>query len=402
MKRYLKKLEVSETLIREAIYECLDHNRWKRRDTAYMLADYYNKMIGRDFLLSELSIAIRSLAYKDKTILYPIADYIAKEMYREIKGRDIRLAPIRYQRRKDHSNGKIREIGISSMKQQLYDYVAVKCCQELFSAKIGTYQCASIKGRGQIYGKRAIEKWFRKNPKKCKWIAKCDIRKYYPSVNKDILKRYLKRDIVNEDVLYLLFSLIDTYKDGLCIGSYLSQFLANYLLSYAYHYLDEYCYKIRRGKRKSLIWKKLFYMDDIFMCGPDKRDLRLGVRMLEKYLYEKMNLAIKDGYEIHGLNDYPTDMMGFKMDQKKTTVRKRIFERADKHYRKYKDTRIEIPIKDAKSIVSRYGYFKHSDSKKYLKRMKAARTLDRAKDVIRHEKDTANNRYSSEILVYET
>ena len=71
---------------------------------------------------------------------------------------------------------------------------------------------------------------------------KCDIKKYYPSVNKRILKRMLRRDIKDNDILYVAFFLIDTYKGGLCIGSYLSQFLANYYLSYAYHYITEQSY----------------------------------------------------------------------------------------------------------------------------------------------------------------
>lgn len=388
MKRYLKHFEITEEIVRIAVYNCLDHNRWKRRDTSYMLAEYYSMMTRNGMDTHFLAHAIRRIAYRDKTELYPIADYMSKEIFKEIKSRDIKLLPICYQIRKDHSNGKMREIGISSMKQQVYDYIAVECCHEIFMAKIGTYQCASIKGRGQLYGKTAIEKWFRTNPKKCRWIAQCDIKKYYPSVDKSILKKLLRRDIANEDVLYIIFTLIDTYKEGLCIGSYLSQFLANYLLSYAYHYMDEHCFKIRRGKRVNLVWKKLFYMDDIFMCGSCKRDVKQALKMLEEYLDVELHLKIKDGYTIHSIESFPTDMMGYKTGSKDTTVRKRIFERADKLYRKYKDARIVMPEKDARAIVSYYGYFKHSDSKAYMKKNKVIRTLKNAKEVI---SDANNN-----------
>lgn len=401
MKRYLKKFEITEEFVKNSVYDCLNHGRWKRRDTSYMLADYYMQMKRTRIEKHYIAKALRRIAYTDKSELYPIVDYASRCIFDEIKERDIKLLPIRYQMRKDNSNGKVREIGISSMKQQLYDYIMVNACQKMFMAKIGTYQCASIKGRGQIYGKTAIEKWFRKNPKKCQWIVQCDVKKYYPSVDKDVLKNLLKRDIANEDVLHTLYILIDSYKDGLCIGSYLSQFLANYLLSYAYHYLDEHCFKLKRGKRTNLVYKKLFYMDDMFMCGYRKQDVIKAFTMLRTYLKYELHLEIKDGWKIHNMNDYPTDMMGFKMNDEYTEVRQRIFKRANKLYGKYKNLSIEMTEKDARSCTSYYGYFKNSDSKAYMEKMKVIRTLKKAKDVIRYA-DRNLHEQNASVPVYGT
>lgn len=349
-----------------------------------MLADYCNKMHGTNIDAHKLAKRLKNIAYDDVSKLYPIVDFACEDIYKEITTRSITLPQIKYEYRRDKCNGKLREIGISSMKQQLYDYIAVNICMDMFMAKIGTYQCASIKGRGQIYGKKAIEKWIRKNPRKCKYIAKCDIKKYYPSVDKDVLKRLLDRDIGSDDVRYIIFTLIDTYKQGLCIGSYLSQFLANYLLSYAYHFLDEQCFKIRRGKRINLVYKKLFYMDDVFMCGASRNGIKKSLKMLEDYLRDVLHLSIKQNWEIYSLCDHPTDMMGYKINKDCTTIRRSIFRRADKHFIKYKHKDIVIPEKDARSIVSRYGYFKHSDSRKYMKKMKVLQTVKRAKEVVRH------------------
>lgn len=387
MKKYLKNFMLTQEMVTRSIYNCLNHRRWKRKDTSYLLAEYSIKMTNSKTNIDIVAREIRNTAYQDKAKLRLIVDYMSKEIYKEIKERNIQLPPISYQMRKDDSNGKMREIGISSMKQQLYDYIAVDCCYKMFMAKYGTYQCASIKGRGQLYGKNAIEKWFRKNPKKSKWIIQCDIRKYYPSVDKDVLKNLLQRDIANDDVLYIIFTLIDSYKEGLCIGSYLSQHLANYLLSYAYHYLDEFCFKIRRGKRQNLVWKKLFYMDDIFLCGSSQKDVKKDFKMLKKYLNDELHLSVKDGYSLHNLDSFPTDIMGYKIGARNTTIRKRIFERADKLFRKYKDQRIVMTEDDARAIISYYGYFKHSDAKNYIRKTKVTRTFNKAKDVVKN----ANN-----------
>lgn len=259
VKRYLKHFKFTVSTVEEAIYECLDgvgnsNKRWNRMDTAYFLADYLiildkSEGLQRYELAHNLHTFIIT-EEKYREMLSGLINDIAKDIYKEIVNKKIELEPIKYKFRYDRSSQKIRKIGLASIKQQVYDHIMVRVCKEMFMNKIGTYQCASIKGRGQVFGKNVIETWIRMKPKQCKWIWKGDVRKFYPSVPHDKLKNLLRRDIKNNDVLYVLFFLIDTYGDkGLCIGSYLSQFLANYYLSYAYHFLSEKCFTIRKKKK---------------------------------------------------------------------------------------------------------------------------------------------------------
>lgn len=160
--------------------------------------------------------------------------------------------------RYDGNSGKLREIGVESIKQQIYNYVAVNALKELFERKIGKYQCASVPGRGHVYGKNAIERWIRKNPDKTRAGAKADVRHCYPSINTRKLMRFLRKQVKNDDLLYLVETLIASYKQGLSIGSYLSQWLCNYYLSFAYHYAQQKLFKVqkRRGQEKRT---RLFY-----------------------------------------------------------------------------------------------------------------------------------------------
>ena len=86
--------------------------------------------------------------------------------------------------------------------------------------------------------------------------------------------RFLRKQVKNDDLLYLVETLIASYKQGLSIGSYLSQWLCNYYLSFAYHYAQQKLFKVqkRRGqeKRTRLFYKIIFYMDDILILGPRK------------------------------------------------------------------------------------------------------------------------------------
>ncbi len=400
MKRYLSKFDLSFEFVKYSVYDCLDgttngKQRFTRYDTSCLFVEYVEKLFSynKKYVITskhKLEERIRKIAREDRTKLYFLVDYLSEQLYKEIKEHKIQLLPIRYDNRLDGHSNKIRRIGIASMKQQCYDYIAVNACKEMFLAKIGHYQCASLKNKGQLFGKNAIETWIRTNPNKCKWIFKCDIKKFYPSVNHDILKSYLDRDIKNDDVKYLLFSLIDSYEEGLCIGSYLCQYLANYLLSYAYHYVTEMLYTERRGKRQNLIHHALFYMDDIILFGSSKKNVKKASKLLEEFLNNKLGLTLKPSYQLFPLDSRPIDMMGYKIYTYKTTVRKRIFDRANKVFLKLKNPKNEMSLGDAYKVVSYYGYFKHSFSKKYTKKVKLNKTLKKAKEVISNATKKSN------------
>lgn len=385
MKRYLKEFNLTLEFVKASIFDCLNRQRWTRRDTSVMLAEYkllYLYENGKP-IQNKIKLAreIQKIAKKDKTQLYWLVDYISLKIYDEIMNKKIHLDAIRYSKRIDGISKKTREIGISSMKQQLYDYIVVNACKEMFLAKIGHYQCASLEFKGQVFGKSAIETWIRTNPRKCQYVWKADVKKFYPSVNHEIIKRLLARDIKNKTILYVMYYLIDTYKEGLCIGSYLCQYLANYYLSYAYHYVTENLYTERRGKRINMVSHVLFYMDDIIMFSPNKKNLKIASKKLEKYLNKELGLELKPTHQLFPLDSRPIDAMGYQIYTYKTIVRNRIYKKANRVFKKALKNE-NMTLKQAYRIVSYNGYFRHSYSYKYMKKVKLDETLQKAKEVI--------------------
>ena len=83
---------------------------------------------------------------------------VAEHVAACIRERRVELQPIHYFHRTEPTNGKVREIGKESALHQVYDYVAVNGLMELFRAKVGFWQTASIPGRGPIYAQRGIKK----------------------------------------------------------------------------------------------------------------------------------------------------------------------------------------------------------------------------------------------------
>lgn len=299
---------------------------------------------------------------------YGDAHGIAVEITDRIKRRDLDLPPIQYRNRIDKSSGKERRLGIESAMQQCMNYVAVYALMPMLKAKVGVYQCASIPERGQIYGKKALEKWIRKDRKGTKYYDKMDVRHCFESISHRTIRKLLERDIhKNPTLIWFVLALIGTYESGLSIGSFLSQWLCNYVMSYLYHYAAEMLYKTRRGKRHNLVTHILMFMDDVIIFASSRRDLEMASKSIEVYLLKHLGLQIKPNHHIKTADKEPPDMMGFVVARECTTIRARTFVKARRALiRAWRRMQTGLPIylQNARRIVSYKGYFVHTNSLK--------------------------------------
>src|SRR5688500_14551585 len=98
-----------------------------------------------------------------------------------------------------------------------------------------TYSC--IKKRGIHKLLRNLKRDL-KDTEGTTYCLKFDIKKFYTSIDHDVMKALLRRKFKDKDLLSLLDEIIDS-APGLPIGNYLSQYLANFFLSYFDHWLKE-------------------------------------------------------------------------------------------------------------------------------------------------------------------
>jgi len=99
-----------------------------------------------------------------------------------------------------------------------------------------TYAC--IIGRGIHKGVKRIQQALKYFPKSTKYCLKCDVQKFYPSINHDVLKETIRKKIKDEKLLELLDIIINS-AIGVPIGNYLSQHFGNLYLSCIDHYFKE-------------------------------------------------------------------------------------------------------------------------------------------------------------------
>lgn len=297
--------------------------------------------------------------------------WIAMDISARIRARRLDLPPVRYSERHDGMCRKVRKIGLMSVMQQLMEHVAVGCMEELWAAKYEHHQYASIRGRGQLKGARQILSWTKRG--KTKYFVKLDIRKCFQSIKRETAMRWLGRDIgKNALLLWFVDELLKMHGDGLIIGSLLSQFLCNYFMSYAYRYVMG-LHKERRGKSVKLVSCALFYMDDILLTGPDRRNLVMAVRKLIRYMRDGFGLTIKATWNVRRHADAPIDMMGYVITAKgRLKIRRRVFLRARRCFRKvWRGDRTRLTLY---RIGAYFGYFKAAR----IRRLRPARRTDPA------------------------
>nr|DAK91635.1 MAG TPA: hypothetical protein [Caudoviricetes sp.] len=238
-----------------------------------------------------------------------------------------------------------------------------------------TYSC--IKKRGIEGCARQVDKIIREFEGKPLYCLKIDIKKYYPSISHNVMKRLIRRKIKDADLLWLLDEIIDSAQ-GLPIGNYLSQYLANLNLCYFMHWVNECLPELVRMalklKEKPHI-EAVEYADDIPFFAESKDVLHQVFKFIKGYIEEELELNIKSNYQIFPIakNRYDRsgralDYVGYKFYRNQKLIRKSIKKNFCHTVSRLNRRKPPLDAKAYKQAVASWlGWAKHSDSKHLLK-----------------------------------
>ena len=386
MKTYCKKVDITDRkLIQRAVYKCLK-KKYKRNDVHRMFAEYTG--LSADFIRRVLNeFGIKGLK--------PLVEMVIDGVREEIIQNNIKFKPIWYKNKIDASSQKVRRIGIQNIKQQIYDYIAVEAMGDILK-RIGEYKCAALKGRGQSYGIKALKRWMRN--KNIRYTGQCDIKKCYPSIDRNKLLEFLEKHIKNKPLLGLIRRLVMTFDTGLSIGSYLSQYLCNLFLSQVYHAVAERMYRVRKKrngtkKRINLVKHQLFFMDDMLILGTNASDIHKAMDMIMQKAKE-MGLEIKDSWSVFTTvskskdDGHFIDIMGVRIYRQHTTIRRRVFLRVRRAYKNalalIKQSK-NVPLWLARKCMSYKGILDNTESHNIKKKYNTSKIIHICKGVISRE-----------------
>lgn len=102
-------------------------------------------------------------------------------------------------------------------------------------------------------------------------------KKYYPSIDKEILKNKFRKIFKDKELLWLLNIIVGS-EENLPIGFYTSQWFANFFLTDLDHYIKENL-KIKYYIR---------YADDMVLFSNNKKNLHKARILIEEYLKKKI------------------------------------------------------------------------------------------------------------------
>jgi len=155
------------------------------------------------------------------------------------------------------------------------------------------------------------------------YVIKIDIKKYFYSIDREVLKSLLPKKIKCKQTLELLFKIIDSSPNekGLPLGNITSHILANVYLNE----LDNYC------KRKLSIKYYVRYMDDAAIIVNGKERAKEVLSLIKQFLAGGLNLELnekkskifpsKQGINMVGYKIYKTHKL-LRNDSKKKVKRK--------------------------------------------------------------------------------
>ena len=148
-----------------------------------------------------------------------------------------------------------------------------------------------------------LRKYYRSNGSNG-YILKCDVRKYFNSIDHEVLRQKVRRMDLPDDVKWLLDKIIGSYEyeegKGLPMGNQTSQWFALY-------YLDSLD---RLVKEKLRIRYYSRYMDDMILIHPSKEYLQECLARMREHLEGELKLTFNEKTQIHAIRQ-GVDYLGF-------------------------------------------------------------------------------------------
>mgnify|MGYP004520183815 CR=1 FL=1 len=307
------------------------HNRSKK-----------NKMFKNEVLLFDLNLEtnIVSLIDSIKDNTYKIGNYHSFRVY-EPKERIIQSLPYRD-----------RVVHQWYVEEFIKPYILPKFIYSSFA-------CLPNKGihKATQYVQNMMRKYQKKYPDY--YILKCDIKKYFNSINPDILFKILNRYISDKALLQFTKKLIFENRpfntpQGIPIGNYTSQYFANIYLNE----LDQYV------KRTLHIHEYVRYMDDFIILQKDKTSCINLMQVISRFLKTSLNLELN-----HKSKYYPNKMgvnfCGYRIFSTHKLLRNSSKKKIKRHVKKwnksYKANSLDFD-KTMLRLNSWLGHSSHSNS----------------------------------------
>jgi retron-type reverse transcriptase len=187
------------------------------------------------------------------------------------------------------SDPKPRNIHKASVRDRLLHHAIYRILYPFFDKTFisNSYSCRIKKGTHKALNRfRSFAYIVSRNNTKTCWILKCDIRKFFASIDHQILIDILNSYIPDKQIIWLLQGIIESFSTkpgvGLPLGNLTSQLLVNI-------YMNEFDQFV---KLRLKIKYYIRYADDFVILSDDKNQLGSLISPIADFLDEKLKLHL--------------------------------------------------------------------------------------------------------------
>lgn len=214
-----------------------------------------------------------------------------------------------------------------------------------------TYACIDYRGTHKAIDQ--VQKYMRimKRNYATYYVMKMDIKKFFYSIDKDILFRIIKRSIKDPYLLRLTYIFVYDNEDkkGIPIGNYTSQYFANIYLNE----LDQFV----KNQLKCKYYVR--YMDDFILLVKNKEVAKEYFSSIQKFLWEHLGLELN-----HKSRYYPNylgiDFCGFKIYETHRLLRKRCKVKIRKKVKKWNALYLDHKLDFHQALLCYHSYLGHA------------------------------------------
>lgn len=184
---------------------------------------------------------------------------------------------------------KPRDIHKATVRDRLVHHAIYRTLYPYFDGKFvyDSYSCRRGKGTHRAIDRfRDFGRIVSKNNTRTCWILKCDIRKFFASIDHAALKSILARHILDRGVIGLFSEIIDSFHThgkpgiGLPLGNLTSQLLVNIYMNK----FDHYAKRVLKAKYY------IRYADDFVVLSEDKGFLKSLIPCMAEFFRLRLNL----------------------------------------------------------------------------------------------------------------
>lgn len=268
---------------------------------------------------------------------------------------------------------KRRHIHKASVSDRVLHHLLYQYLYSLFDSSFiyDSYSCRVNKGTHK--GVKRLYEFTRKVSKNytgdC-FVLKCDIKKFFASVDHKILLSLLTEIIQDKDILLLLTEIINSFNSelgegrGIPLGNLTSQVFANIYMNK----LDQFM------KHKLKIKYYVRYADDFVIISQRKDYLENLIPEIDKFLEMDLNLKLHENKVIIRKLKHGIDFLGYGILPHyilpKTKTKRRIFRKMSVKIKENKNGKIS-DFSLNQTVQSYLGYFSHANSYKIVKQFRS-------------------------------